>query len=97
MKKFALLAAALVCFAGCAQNDTDDMGATETTSSRDTAIGTPSGSESGSAAGAMDTNLVLPQGPDRTDVVFDFFFADVSAAARARILESIAVSDMHMR
>jgi choline monooxygenase len=44
-------------------------------------------------AGAMDTNLVLPRGPDRTEVVFDFFFADVSAAARARNLASIAVSE----
>ena len=44
-------------------------------------------------AGAMDTNLVIPRGPDRTDVIFDYFFADVSADARARNLESIAVSE----
>jgi len=44
-------------------------------------------------AGAMDTNLVLPRGPDRTEVLFDFYFADVSEAARSRNLESIAVSE----
>ena len=44
-------------------------------------------------AGAMDTNLVIPRGPDRTEVVFDFYFADVSDAARTRNLESIAVSE----
>jgi len=44
-------------------------------------------------AGAMDTNLVIPRGPDRTEVIFDYFFADLSADARARNLESIAVSE----
>jgi choline monooxygenase len=44
-------------------------------------------------AGAMDTNLVIPRGPDRTEVIFDFYFADVSEAARSRNLESIAVSE----
>jgi choline monooxygenase len=44
-------------------------------------------------AGAMDTNLVIPRGPDRTDVIFDYYFADVSEAARSRNLESIAVSE----
>jgi choline monooxygenase len=44
-------------------------------------------------AGAMDTNLVIPRGPDRTDVVFDFYFADVSEAGHARNLQSIAVSE----
>ena len=34
--------------------------------------------------GAMDTNLVIPRGPDRTDVIFDYYFADVSEAARSR-------------
>src|SRR6187455_1858292 len=33
--------------------------------------------------GAMDTNLVIPRGVDRTEVVFDFYFADVSENARA--------------
>ena len=41
---------------------------------------------------AMDTNLVIPRGIDRTDVIFDFYFADVSAEARARNLASIDVS-----
>ena len=41
----------------------------------------------------MDTNLVIPRGIDRTEVIFDFYFADVSAdAARARNLASIDVS-----
>jgi choline monooxygenase len=43
--------------------------------------------------GAMDTNLVIPRGIDRTDVVFDFYFADVSDAARAHNLASIEVSE----
>ena len=44
-------------------------------------------------AGAVDTNLVIPLGPDRTEVIFDFFFADVTETARARNLESIAISE----
>lgn len=43
--------------------------------------------------GAMDTNLVVPRGVDRTEVVFDFYFADVSEHARAHNLASIAVSE----
>jgi choline monooxygenase len=43
--------------------------------------------------GAMDTNLVIPRGVDKTEVVFDFYFADVSEPARARNLASIAVSE----
>ncbi|HEY8186415.1 MAG TPA: aromatic ring-hydroxylating dioxygenase subunit alpha [Pyrinomonadaceae bacterium] len=31
--------------------------------------------------GAMDTNLVIPRGVDKTEVIFDFYFPDVSAAA----------------
>ena len=42
--------------------------------------------------GAMDTNLVIPRGVDRTEVVFDFYFSDVSDAARARNQASIDVS-----
>jgi choline monooxygenase len=42
---------------------------------------------------AMDTNLVIPRGVDRTEVVFDFYFADVSQAARAHNLASIEVSE----
>jgi choline monooxygenase len=41
--------------------------------------------------GMMDTNLVLPRGVEQTEVVFDFYFADVSDAARARNEASIAV------
>src|SRR5437899_9579264 len=41
--------------------------------------------------GVMDTNLVIPLGIDRTEVVFDFYFTDVSAAARARNAASIDV------
>ena len=43
--------------------------------------------------GAMDTNLVIPRGLDRTEVIFDFYFADVSETARERNLASIAVSE----
>jgi choline monooxygenase len=43
--------------------------------------------------GVMDTNLVIPRGVDRTEVVFDFYFADISEAARAANLASIAVSE----
>jgi choline monooxygenase len=46
-----------------------------------------------SYAGAMDTNLVIPRGIDATDVVFDFYFEDVSEAARARNAASIDVSE----
>ena len=42
---------------------------------------------------AMDTNLVIPRGTDRTEVVFDFYFADISDAMRLANLESIAVSE----
>jgi choline monooxygenase len=41
--------------------------------------------------GVMDTNLVIPRGVDRTEVIFDFYFPDVSEAARERNLASIAV------
>ena len=43
--------------------------------------------------GAMDTNLVLPCGIDRTEVIFDFYFSDVSEPARPRNLASIAISE----
>ena len=42
---------------------------------------------------AMDTNLVVPCGVNRTEVIFDFYFADVSDAARAANLASIAASE----
>jgi len=41
--------------------------------------------------GAMDTNLVIPRGVDKTEVIFDFYFPDVSAAARERNEASIEV------
>ena len=41
--------------------------------------------------GLMDTNLVRPLGVSRTEVIFDFYFEDVSDAAKARNLASIAV------
>ena len=43
--------------------------------------------------GVMDTNLVLPLAPDKCLVQFDFYFADVSEAARRHNEESVAVSD----
>jgi choline monooxygenase len=43
--------------------------------------------------GVMDTNLVLPLGPDRCRVIFDFYFADIdSDEARRFNAESIAVA-----
>jgi choline monooxygenase len=41
----------------------------------------------------MDTNLVIPRGVDRTEVIFDFYFADASESARAANMDSIAVSE----
>ena len=41
--------------------------------------------------GVMDTNLVLPHGPDRCRVVFDFYFADGTPDEFVR--DSIAVAD----
>ena len=41
----------------------------------------------------MDTNLVIPRGVDKTEVIFDYYFADVSASAREKNLASIAVSE----
>jgi choline monooxygenase len=43
--------------------------------------------------GAMDTNLVIPRGVNRTDVIFEYYFSDISAEARAATLASIAVSE----
>jgi choline monooxygenase len=43
--------------------------------------------------GVMDTNLVVPLGIDRTEVVFDFYFTDVSEQARERNLASVAVAE----
>jgi choline monooxygenase len=41
--------------------------------------------------GVMDTNLVCPRGVDQTEVIFDFYFADISGQARERNLASIDV------
>jgi len=41
--------------------------------------------------GYMDTNLVLPIDVDHCRVIFDFYFADVSDAAREYNQESVAV------
>ncbi|MBN9519046.1 Rieske 2Fe-2S domain-containing protein [bacterium] len=42
-------------------------------------------------SGVMDTNLVLPLGPDRCRVVFDFYFA--AGAAPEFVAESVRVAD----
>jgi choline monooxygenase len=44
-------------------------------------------------SGVMDTNLVLPLGVDKCAVIFDYYFADISAAAAQHHRESIAVSE----
>jgi choline monooxygenase len=44
--------------------------------------------------GKMDTNIVRPLGVDRTEVIFDFWFADVSDAAREHNLASVAAGDL---
>ena len=41
--------------------------------------------------GVMDTNLVVPRGVDKTEVVFDFYFPDVTDGSRARNLASVEV------
>lgn len=41
----------------------------------------------------MDTNLVIPQGVDKTEVIFDYYFTDISESAREQNLMSIAVSE----
>jgi choline monooxygenase len=43
--------------------------------------------------GVMDTNLVLPLGPNRCRVIFDFYFSDVSPEREEYNLASIATSD----
>jgi choline monooxygenase len=44
--------------------------------------------------GVMDANLVLPLGPNRCRVIFDFYFAETEGEkARAFIRESIAVAE----
>jgi choline monooxygenase len=41
--------------------------------------------------GVMDTNLVIPLSVDKTEVIFDFYFPDVSESARERNRASIEV------
>ncbi len=41
--------------------------------------------------GVMDTNLVIPHGLDKTEVIFDFYFPDVSEAALGHNRASIEV------
>jgi choline monooxygenase len=43
--------------------------------------------------GVMDTNLVRPITVDKTEVIFDFYFTDISEAARERNLASVSVGD----
>jgi choline monooxygenase len=43
--------------------------------------------------GVMDTNLVIPLGVDRTEVIFDFYFTDVSEQSRERNLASVVVAE----
>jgi choline monooxygenase len=43
--------------------------------------------------GILDTNLVCPRAVDRTEIIFDFYFADISERARRSNLASIAASE----
>jgi len=40
----------------------------------------------------VDTNLVIPRALGQTEVIFDFYFTDVSPEARARNIASIETS-----
>ena len=42
---------------------------------------------------AMDTNLVIPRGVTQTEVIFDFYFKDVSDKSRERNLASVEESE----
>ena len=44
--------------------------------------------------GYLDTNLVLPLGVDRCQVIFDFYFGDTSEANMAYVRESMGVSEV---
>ena len=44
--------------------------------------------------GYLDTNLVLPLGVDRCEVMFDFYFGDTSAEQMPYIRQSIGVSEL---
>ena len=41
----------------------------------------------------MDTNLVLPLGVDRTEVIFDFYFRDIDRSSEVRNRQSIDVGE----
>jgi choline monooxygenase len=43
--------------------------------------------------GCLDTNLVIPLGVDRCEVIFDFYFGDTSEAQMPYIRESMGVSE----
>jgi choline monooxygenase len=43
--------------------------------------------------GYLDTNLVIPMGVDRCEVIFDFYFGDTSEAQMPYIRESMGVSE----
>jgi choline monooxygenase len=43
--------------------------------------------------GVLDTNLVRPITIDRTEVIFDFYFADISDNARVRNQQSIDLGE----
>jgi choline monooxygenase len=44
--------------------------------------------------GYLDTNLVLPMGPGKCEVIFDFYFGDVSEDNMPYIRESMGVSEL---
>jgi len=44
--------------------------------------------------GYLDTNLVLPLGVDRCEVIFDFYFADTSEENMPYVRESMGVSEL---
>ena len=44
-------------------------------------------------ANTMDTNVVVPLAVDKTAVIFDFYFADVSRSAREHNVESVNVGE----
>ncbi len=44
-------------------------------------------------ADVMDSNLVIPRGVDKTEVIFDYYFADISESALEKYRASIAVGE----
>ena len=47
--------------------------------------------------GVMDTNLVLPLGIDKTEVIFDFYFRCLACGTRDRKLQRKLVSEFRMK